>query len=79
MERDVLARFEKIAERMPCSYERLVHGKPTRRKDKPNRDICDCEACKFRRMIARVKADSEPTDLDSEMEARITQRLQRRP
>jgi len=56
MEQDVLARFEKIAQAMPCEYEHVIKGKLIR--DNPSRETCDCPGCKFRRAIARVKSNT---------------------
>lgn len=57
MEHDVLARFERIAANMACDNESLVNGELVRKDGHLNRDSCNCPHCKFRRMIARVKAD----------------------
>lgn len=55
MDKDALAKFEKIADEMPCMHEFIVNCKLI--QTSKSRETCGCPGCMFRRMITSLREE----------------------
>lgn len=55
MDKGALAKFEKIADEMPCMHEFIVNCKLI--QTSKSRETCGCPGCMFRRMITSLREE----------------------